>query len=242
MKKTENKKQKEITQFEVNNGLYEWYDFHNPIIHPEWWQISWPTLFDLLGKKDSIEKYRDNGALDEHGVLWVDRLRDFETGILKEELFDILETYQIGNITYNKVHIKGSHATFLVDFANRRNFPWFEKWTRKSIRGIYPFGETTVVILGGFDDVQCITQTGKQIGGECVWITHIPYGKIDLLEFKSRVNSDYLVNDLRTKCYYLGSDWKYYRPQQKQEEGIWIMYFEEISNWLTGPSVITLDS
>jgi hypothetical protein len=49
------------------------------------------------------------------------------------------------------------------------------------------------------------------------------------LEFRSWVNPNYGVNDMRTKTSYLGSDGKRYRPKFSPSGDLWTISFEEIS-------------
>jgi len=197
---------------EIEEGLQEYFDHKNPVFGKEHWrQVGWPTLFDLrVNLEKKLEDFEDNTPLDEEGNLCVERFWDRRTGKIKKDMFRVTSTFPVGKKTYSIIYVPWSNAQFIVDFGNKKGFPWMEKWLPKMAKSIDSFWDKEIVIFGGFDDVKCIANDGKQIWDEYVDIKKIPYWKIDILEFTSRANPDE-PDDLRTKKSYLWSDGKRYK-------------------------------
>lgn len=229
---------------EIEEGLQEYFEHKNPIIDPERGQISWPTLFSIL-HTESLEDFDDNSPLDEEGNLCVEWLRDWKTGKLRKEIFGKIRTYKVWEKTYDTIRVIWSNAVFIVDFENRKNFPWCEKWLPGGISSVDSFWDKEIIIFGRSDDYVCIDSDGKQIGETCVKIQKIKYWNIDILEFSSRINPDYEVNDLRTKKSYLWSNGNFYQPLIQQKGDTKFVSFKKIPNILkkpTEPKIINIEN
>lgn len=217
---------------EIQEWINEYHEHKNPVFDKErWCKISWPTLFALQKNLEpKLEDFEDNIPLDEEWNLCVEWFWDFRTGEIKKDMFKIIDTFDLGKKTYKTIYIPWSHVQFVVDFENRKSFPWLEKWAPRSIKSVDSFWDKEIVIYWWYDDIICLDNDGKQIWDTCVDIKKIKYWNIDILEFKSRINPDYDVNDLRTKVSYLWSDGKQYKPKYQQINDVGVASFEEISN------------
>lgn len=214
---------------EIKEWIAEYIDHKNPVFDKEWWdKINGPTLFDLNESlKGEKEDYEDNTPLDEEDNLCVDWFFDFKTGKLKEETFTIQRSFKVKNKTYRLISINKSNKTFIVDFENKVNFPWMEKWAKRYISSIESFGNKEIIIFSWFDNKICIDNKGNQIWKEYVWINKIAYGKIDILELIGRAIPED-NNSLETWRTYLWSDGKRYKPKFSEVEGWSITSFEVI--------------
>ncbi len=230
-----------INNNEIQEGLQEYFDHKNTKTDPErGFKIWGPTLFDIEETlKEETENFEDNNPLDEEWNICIGRLRDFKTGKIKNDMFKKLTNYNIGDKTYTTIIVPWSNRTFVVDFKNKKGFPWLGKWIKKYVSCIDSFWDREIIIFGWFDDFKCIDSTWKRIGKTCVNIEKIKYWNIDILEFKSRINPDYEANDLRTKKEYFGSDWKWYEPKTQEIDNVWVMTFQEIWNMIK--NIVSID-
>lgn len=225
---------------EIDFVKQEFYEYKNPIYDKERWFKLNETIFDteehlkqtLDGKQDNLE---DNSPVDEDWYVNIHRFFDPITGKLDKDYFKTIKTHSLGNKIYHEVYVPNTECRkqFLLDFANKKCFSALPKWTSHIIQQIDTFWWKDILILHWWmDETHCITWDGKQIWDKCLNIKKIKYGNIDILEFKSRINPNYEVNDLRTKFSYLWSDGFMYKRTETPTKDWTITVFEKITNEL----------
>lgn len=208
---------------DIESGIQEYYEFQNPIFDEEWWCRLSTTLFDIIvGSKEEDAVIAENDSpVDAEWYLSIDFLWDIKTGKINKDMFKIVRTYNIKDKTYNLILVPWSNKIFVVDFKNRKVFPWFEKWL-SDVSYVGLFWDKEIIIFESSDeDVKCIDNTWEQIGKDSVSIKKLEYWKIDILEFISRRYPDRDHEDIVKS--YLWSDGKQYKPKT---EGT--LSFEEI--------------
>lgn len=206
---------------EIQEAQQELHEYKNPVIHKEWGRISANTVFDI-GRTLNQEDFEDNSPVDEDEDLNIERFFDFKTGKLLPNYFVALKKHIIWDKTYQTVYVPNTDPKgfyFLIDFANKKNFPGLPKGTSGHIKKVGSFWWKEVVILSRWmDEVWCIGSDKKQIWDKCLEINLIKYGDVDILEFANYLQQDYSINDFRTRSAYLGSDGFNYKKVRNSEK------------------------
>jgi hypothetical protein len=197
------------------------------------------ALKEILNENN--ENLEDNSPIDEDWYVNVHRFFDPITGKLYKDYFKTIKEHSLGNRIYHEVYVPNTDCKkrFLLDFANKKYFSVLPKWTSHRIQQIDTFWWKEIVVLyRWFDETHCIIGDGKQIWDKCLDIKKIKYGNIDILEFKSRVNPNYGMNDFRIRFSYLWSDGFMYEKIERPTKDWTITIFEKITNEVKGVRTI----
>lgn len=225
-------------------------DFYNHK-HPTYKNISWwwlekfnKTMFDLL-KNKTEEIIPIDCPVDDEGYISVDALFDFETWQLLTHLFNIINTYTIGEKVYHHIYVPSVEKTFFVDLKNKYSFPYIWKgihWYAR-VKDICRFWDKEIIIVKKwFDEMYYIDSSWKKTEKDALNITKIENSwleNMDILAVESWRTADYAINDLGTVTVYIWSDWHQYK---KIKVGEW-QKFKKISKTENNPdgSITTLE-